>query len=128
MASRSGTLPSETGSPGLGGRTAPSRAAIGRAPPAQSVPWRENHSGRGEGVLSAQLCLGRIVRRLPIVLASGLIGDPGLEIRMGGGPVIVLVILAVIPVVPPVRVAVRGLPQVGDIDPVPLLAVERLLL
>src|SRR5215213_5776979 len=68
------------------------------------------------------------VEGLPIVLASGLIGDPGLEIGMGGVRVIVFVILAVIPVVPLVRVAIRGLPPVVDMDVVPLLAVERLLL
>src|SRR5215203_4555562 len=68
------------------------------------------------------------VERLPIVVASGLVGDPSLEIGMGGVRVIVLVILAVIPVVPLVRFAVWGLPPVVDVDPVPLLAVERLLL
>src|SRR5215204_2662681 len=68
------------------------------------------------------------VERLPIVVARGLIGDPGLEIGMGGVRVIVLVILAVIPVVPLMGFAVRGLPPVVDMDPVPLLAVERLLL
>src|SRR5215203_973334 len=66
------------------------------------------------------------VERLPIVLASGLIGDPGLEIGMGGVRVIVLVILAVISVVPLVRVAIRGLPPVVDMDVVPLLAVGPL--
>src|SRR5215208_2203469 len=66
------------------------------------------------------------VERLPIVIASGLIGDPGLEIGMGGVRVIVLVILAVIPVVPLVRVAIRGLPPVVDMDVVPLLAVGPL--
>src|SRR5215204_2691318 len=68
------------------------------------------------------------VERLPIVIASGLIGDPGVEIRMARVRVIVFVILAVIPVVPLVRVAIRGLPPVVDMDVVPLLAVERLLL
>src|SRR5215218_6767740 len=68
------------------------------------------------------------VEGLPIVVARGLIGDPGLEIGMGGVRVIVLVILAVIPVVPLMRLAVRGLPPVVDMDVVPLLAVERLLL
>src|SRR5215210_4761818 len=68
------------------------------------------------------------VERLPIVLASGLIGDPGLEIGMGGVRVIVLVILAVIPVALLVRLAVRGLPPVVDMDVVVLLAVGRLLL
>src|SRR5215208_3514174 len=64
--------------------------------------------------------------RLPIVLASGLIGYPGLEIGMGGVRVIVLVILAVIPVVLLVRLAGRQLPLVVDMDPVPLLAVGPL--
>src|SRR5215216_482405 len=68
------------------------------------------------------------VERLPIVIASGLIGDPGFEIGMGGVRVVVLVILAVIPVVPLMRLAVRGLPPVVDMDVVPLLALERLLL
>src|SRR5687768_12444421 len=68
------------------------------------------------------------VKRLPIVVASRLIGDPGFEIGLGGVRVIVLVILAVIPGVTLVRRAVRGLPLVVDMDPVPLLAVERLLL
>src|SRR5215207_1209908 len=77
------------------------------------------------------LLVGRtlpIVERLPIVVASRLIGDPGLEIGLGGVRVIVLVVLAVIPVVPLVRVAVRSLPLVVDMDVVPFLAVERLLL
>src|SRR5215207_11080681 len=68
------------------------------------------------------------VEGLPVVVASGLIGDPGLEIGMARVRVIVLVILAVIPVVPLVRFAVRGLPPVVDMDPVVLLALERLLL
>src|SRR5215208_1434248 len=68
------------------------------------------------------------VEGLPIVVASWLIGDPGLEIPMVGVRVIVLVILAVIPVVPLVRFAIRGLPPVVDMHPVPLLALERLLL
>src|SRR5829696_560960 len=68
------------------------------------------------------------VKRLPIVLASRLIGDPGLEIGLGGVRVVVLVILTVIPGVTLVPRAVRGLPVVVDMDPVPLLAVERLLL
>jgi hypothetical protein len=38
------------------------------------------------------------VERLSIVIAGGFIGDPGLEIGVGGVRVIVLVILAVIPV------------------------------
>src|SRR5215213_5432751 len=53
------------------------------------------------------------VEGLPIVVASGLIGDPGLEIRMARVRVIVFVILAVIPVVPLVRVAIRGLPPLS---------------
>jgi hypothetical protein len=76
------------------------------------------------------LLVGRtlpVVERLPIVVAIRLIGDPGLEIGLSGVRVIVLVVLAVIPVVPRVRVAVRGLPLVVDMDVVPLLAVERLL-
>jgi hypothetical protein len=68
------------------------------------------------------------VEGLPIVVASGFIGDPSLEIGMGGVRVIVLVILAVIPVVPLMGFAVRGLPPVIDMDVVVLLAVERLLL
>src|SRR5215210_6273590 len=68
------------------------------------------------------------VERLPIVVASGLIGDPGLEIGMGGVGVIVLVVLAVIPVVPLMPLSVRGLPPVVDMDVVPILAVKRLLL
>src|SRR5215218_9858373 len=68
------------------------------------------------------------VEGLPIVVARWLIGYPRLEIGMGGVRVIVLVILAVIPLVPLMGVAVRGLPPVVDMDPVPLLAVEGLLL
>src|SRR5215217_3825092 len=68
------------------------------------------------------------VERLPIVVASGFISDPGLEIGMGRVWVVVLMILAVVPVVPLMGLAVRGLPPVVDMDPVPLLAVERLLL
>ena len=68
------------------------------------------------------------VKRLPIVLTSRLIGDPGFEIGLSGVRVIVLVILAVIPGFPLVRLAVRGLPLVVDMDVVPLLAVERLRL
>ena len=67
------------------------------------------------------------VKPLPIVVASRLIGDPGLEVGPGGVRVVVLVILAVIPGVTLVRLAVRGLPLVVDMDVVPLLAVERLL-
>src|SRR5215216_371680 len=68
------------------------------------------------------------VEGLPIVVASGFIGYPRLEIRMGGVWVVVLVILAVIPIVPLMGVAIRALPPVVDMDPVPLLALERLLL
>src|SRR5215213_9308075 len=68
------------------------------------------------------------VEGLPIVVASGLICDPRLEIPMVGVRVIVLVILAVIPVVPLVGLAIRGLPPVVDMHPVPLLALEGLLL
>src|SRR5215217_7318577 len=68
------------------------------------------------------------VEGLPIVVARWLIGYPRLEIGMGGVRVIVLVILAVIPLVPLMGVAVRGLPPVVDMDPVPLLAVEGLRL
>ena len=77
------------------------------------------------------MLLGRtlqVVERLPIVVTSELIGDPGLEIGMGGVRVIVLVILAVKPVVLRVPIAVRGLPVVVDMDVVVLLALERLLL
>src|SRR5215213_4517996 len=56
------------------------------------------------------------VERLPIAFASRLIGDPGLEIGMGGVRVIVLVMLAVVPVVLLVGLAVRGLPPVVDMD------------
>jgi hypothetical protein len=69
-----------------------------------------------------------VVERLPIVVASRLIGYPGLEIWLGGVRVVVLVVGAVIPVVPRVRLAVWGLPLVVDMDPVPILAVEGLLL
>jgi hypothetical protein len=68
-----------------------------------------------------------VVEPLPIVVASGLIGDPDLERGPLVERVIVLVVLAVIPVVPLVCVAVRGLPLVVDMDVVPSLAVERLL-
>src|SRR5215213_3180977 len=68
------------------------------------------------------------VERLPVVLACGLVGDPGLEIRMLGVWVIVLVILAVIPVIPLMGLTVRGPPPVVDMHPVPLLAIEGLLL
>jgi hypothetical protein len=60
------------------------------------------------------------------VVASGLIGDPGLEVGLGTVCGIVLVILAVVPVVPHLRRAVRGLPPVDDMDVVVLLAVEPL--
>src|SRR5215216_7952555 len=76
------------------------------------------------------LLVGRtlpVVERLPIVVASGLIGDPGLEIGLGGVRVVVLVVGAVIPVVPLMWCAIRSLPLVVDMDPVPLLAVESLL-
>src|SRR5215218_4618028 len=76
------------------------------------------------------LLVGRtlpVVERLPIVLASRLIGYPGLEIWLGGVGVIVLVVGAVIPVVPLMWCAIRGLPPVVDMDPVPILAVEGLL-
>jgi hypothetical protein len=67
------------------------------------------------------------VEPLPIVLASGLIGDPGLETPMVGVRVIILVILAVIPSVPFLPLAALGrLPLVVDMDVVPLVAVERL--
>src|SRR5215208_4803878 len=67
------------------------------------------------------------VERLPIVVASGLKGDPGLEIPMVGVRVIVPVILAVIPSVPCLPLAALGrLPLVVDMDVVPLVAVERL--
>src|ERR671919_2130573 len=67
------------------------------------------------------------MKRLPIVLTSRLIGYPGPEIGMGGFGVVVLVILAVIPGFTLVRLAVRGLPLVVDMDVVPVLAVDRLL-
>src|SRR5215211_2017623 len=68
-----------------------------------------------------------VVELLPIGVASRLVGDPGPEIGLFGVRVVVLVVGAVIPVVPLVRLAVRGLPVVVDMDPVPLLAVEGLL-
>src|SRR5215216_5863874 len=68
------------------------------------------------------------VEGLPKVLASRLVGDPSLEIGLGGVRVVVLVILAVIPGLTLVPRAVRGLPVVVDMDVVPLLAVEGLLL
>jgi hypothetical protein len=57
------------------------------------------------------------VKRLPIVVASRLIGDPGFEIGLSGVRIIVLVVLTVIPGVTLVRLAVRGLPLVVDMDP-----------
>src|SRR5215218_1814300 len=77
------------------------------------------------------LLVGRtlpVVERLPIVVAIRFIADPGLEIGLLGMRVVVLVVGAVIPVVPRVRLAVWGLPLVVDMDPVPVLAVESLLL
>jgi hypothetical protein len=62
------------------------------------------------------------------VVASRLVGDPGLEIGSGRVRVIVLVKLAVIPGFPLMPRAVRGLPVVVDVGVVPLLAVERLLM
>src|SRR5215218_5340639 len=76
------------------------------------------------------LLVGRtlpVVERLPIVVAIRFIADPGLEIWPLGVRVVVLVVGAVIPVVPRVRLAVWGLPLVVDMDPVPVLAVESLL-
>src|SRR5215213_5165868 len=67
------------------------------------------------------------VEGLPIVVANGLIGDPGLEIRMGGVRVIVLVMLAVVPVVLLVRLAVRGLPPVVDMDVVVVVRLDFLV-
>ena len=69
-----------------------------------------------------------VVERLPVVLARALVGHPGSEIRLGGIRVVVPVVLAVVPVVPLVRSAVRGLPPVVDVDVVVLLAVVPLLL
>src|SRR5919112_454456 len=69
-----------------------------------------------------------VVKPLPVMGASGFIGDPGLERGLLGVRVVVLVVLAVIPVVPLMGLAVRALPIVVDMDPVPFLAVERLLL
>jgi hypothetical protein len=50
------------------------------------------------------------------VLASGFIGDPGLEIGFGRVWVIVLVVLAIVPIVLLVPLTVRGLPLVVDMD------------
>src|SRR5215204_214775 len=97
----------------------------GLTPPGFGALLQENHAQRGWALL-----VGRtlpVVERLPIVVASRLIGNPGLEIGLLGVGVIVLVVGAVIPVVPRVRFAVRGLPLVVDMDPVPILAVEGLL-
>src|SRR5688572_17099112 len=68
------------------------------------------------------------VEQLPVVLASGFIADPCLEIGPGLVQVIVLVILAVIPVALLMRLAVRGLPPEVDMDVVVLLAVSPLLM
>src|SRR5215208_7891469 len=98
----------------------------GLTPPGFGALLQENHAQRGWALL-----VGRtlpVVERLPIVVASRLIGYPGLEKGLGGVRVIVLVVGTVIPVVPLVRLAVRGLPVVVDMDPVPIFAVERLLL
>jgi len=62
------------------------------------------------------------------VVASGFIGDPGLEVRLRTVCGRVLVILAVIPVVPHMRILVWGLPPVEDMDVVVLLAVGPLLM
>jgi hypothetical protein len=76
-----------------------------------------------------QLLLGGTpIKRLPILVASGSMGDPGLEIGLGGVRVIVLVIPAVIPVVHRVRSVVGVLPLVVDVDVVVPLALELLLL
>ena len=69
-----------------------------------------------------------VVERLPVVLDRALAGHPGSEIRLGGFRVVVPVVLAVVPVVPLVRSAVRGLPLIVDVHVVVLLAVVPLLL
>src|SRR5215208_6490064 len=97
----------------------------GLTPPGFGALLQENHAQRGWALL-----VGRtlpVVERLPIVVASRLIGNPGLEIGLLGVGVIVLVVGAVIPVVPLMWCAIRGLPPVVDMDPVPFLAVEGLL-
>src|SRR5215212_4118504 len=68
------------------------------------------------------------VERLPIVVACGFVGDPGLEIGPLGVRIIVLVVLAVIPAVLRVPNAVRGPHLVVDMDVVVFLAVGRLLM
>jgi hypothetical protein len=78
---------------------------------------------------SISYCLGGTpIKRLPILVASGSMGDPGLEIGLGGVRVIVLVIPAVIPVVHRVRSVVGVLPLVVDVDVVVSLGLELLLL
>src|SRR5215213_7308079 len=62
------------------------------------------------------LALSYPVKRLPIVAASRLIGNPRLEIGTGGVRFVVLVILAVIPGVTFVRLAVRGIPLVVEME------------
>src|SRR5215203_2152148 len=97
----------------------------GLTPPGFGALLQENHAERGWALL-----VGRtlpVVEPLPIVLASRLIGYPGLEIWPLGVGVIVLVVLAVIPVVPLMWCTIRSLPPVVDMDPVPFLAVEGLL-
>jgi hypothetical protein len=81
---------------------------------------------KGQLLLVARATL--VVERLPVVIARALVGHPGSEIRLGGIRVVVPVVLAVVPVVPLVRSAVRGLPPVVDVDVVVLLAVVPLLL
>ena len=81
---------------------------------------------KGRLLLVARATL--VVERLPVVLARALVGHPGPEIRLGGFRVVVPVVLAVVPVVPLVRSAVRGLQPVVDVHVVVLLAVVPLLL
>jgi hypothetical protein len=71
---------------------------------------------------------GTLIVGLPIVVASGFIGDPGLEIGLGRVRVVVLVVLAVIPVVLLMPLAIPGLPLIVDVDVVVLLAVGPLCL